>query len=118
MSSSEEVRRGVSQADLNASMADVVYWELIAIAILLGLAKKSWWVFGSTYLGLTVCMVIRPLALLLAGLFTLAWGALGWGIGEKLVQKSGAPLVLALLCGVIAAGIHFSAVEWTHDVSS
>ena len=113
--SSNEVRRGVTQASFNESAAWMVQLEVLAVGALGGLAAQSWWVFGGIFFGAAMCFAFRPLAFLLIALFTAAWTCFGWGVGEA-IGKSGAPTVLAVLCGLISLGAHIGCLQWSRDL--
>jgi hypothetical protein len=114
---SVEVRRGVTQAQVNEVGANLLYLEIFATAVITGLLNRSWWVFGGTLFALLVAAVVRPLAILLAAAYTIFWGSLGFRIGQEIGQD-GAPVVLAALVGFIAATLHWAGIEWTRDMST
>lgn len=115
MSRYKDVRRGVSQAELNEDAANIFYGEIMFIAIIAGIYMKSWWVFGGLLIGMLMMMSFRITAILLCTVLTIAWGIIGWKIGS--IFGNGANWVLSVIAFFLGAGIHYSALEWTEDVN-
>jgi len=47
---------------------------------------------------------------------SIGWGIIGYAIGVAF-DSIGAMVVLSILGFLVGAGLHFSALEWTEDIS-
>lgn len=112
----EQVRKGVSQAEFNSSVAGWVYLEIILASILIGGVMKSWIIFGVLLIGMITMMAFRKSALLLCILFTLYWTYMSSFLFFDLFGLSAA-IVMGLITAMIVGGIHMAAIEWTEDMS-
>ena len=110
-----DVRKGITNAQFNEDNSNILFFEIMILAAIAGIATESWWVFGGTFLGLTASLFIKPLAIVIIVLLSLAWGLAGYGIGT-LFETIEASIVLAILGFVIGLGVHLSALEWAQDV--
>ena len=113
--SSSDVRKGVSQARFNEEQAKLVFVEIGLIAATLGFYYRSWYVFGSTLIGLIAAMSIQKLNIILALGLSVTWGGIGFGMGKFFSNQ--ASYVLCVLGFLLGIGVHFAAIEWTRDVS-
>ncbi len=116
--SHKDTRKGFTQANFNESNSSILYFEILIIAILSGLAFQSWWVFGGVILGLPIMLGFRVLALVLCVLLSLVWGAIGFGIGAVIGGGSMSASIVIGILGILAGlGTHLSALEWTEDIA-
>jgi hypothetical protein len=114
--SSGNVRRGVSQANFNEQFIGLVYFEIFAIAALVGWYQTSWYYFGGALIGLVILLMIPFVNLLLAVAFAVGWGFLGYSIGKLISQD--ASYVIGGILFLSGLGVHMAAIEWTKDVAS
>ncbi len=113
--STRSTRRGITQAHYNHGNSAILFVEIFIISILVGIAFMSWWAFGGALLGLNIVLAIRPLALILCFLLSLAWGGVGVLIGT-LIGNTGAMVVIGILALLAGLGVHLSGLEWMEDL--
>ncbi|GED14887.1 hypothetical protein [Aneurinibacillus migulanus] len=114
--SSEDVRKGITNAKFNQENSNILFGEIVFLAIFLGIWSSSWWVFGGIFLGCIIALLFKPLAFGLCICFGIAWGVIGYVIGAFFIENLGASVVLGiigLLCGL---GANLSALEWAKDI--
>ena len=114
--SSGNVRKGVSQANFNQQFIGLVYFEIFAIAALVGWYQTSWYYFGGALIGLLILLMIPYVNLLLALAFALGWGGAGYLVGKFISQD--ASYVIGVILFLSGLGVHMAAIEWTKDVAS
>jgi hypothetical protein len=114
--SSGDVRKGISQANFNQQFIGIVYFEIFAVAVLIGWYKTSWYYFGGTLIGLLIILMIPYVNLLLALAFALGWGGVGYLIGILFSQD--AAYVIGGILLLSGLGAHLAAIEWTKDITS
>ena len=120
-SSSDDVRKGITEAKLNESQSGLIFMEHLLVSILLGVAchfhfhKWGWWVFGGAYIG-GFCLLLNSF---FARLFSLAcsigWGYLGYLLGMAF-KSFPAAVVLAIIFFLISFGLHLADLQWMQDV--
>lgn len=115
--SSDDVRKGMTNAKFNEEHSGILIAEIFIIAIAAGFMKQSWWVGGGTFAALMIGLQFKVIAVPLLFLLSLVWGAIGYGIGT-LFESPGASWVIgifAFLCGV---GVHMAGLQWMKDIGS
>lgn len=110
----DNVRSAVTKAKFNEQNSGILFFEIAIISIAIGYIYKSWFFFGGSLLGLIICTKIKPLAVLLGFVLSLAWGIIGYFIGKYFSHD--ASIVLGVLAFLIGIGAHMSAFEWVSDV--
>lgn len=113
---SNDVRKGISQSRFNEEQSNVVYAEILLIAIGAGFYYKNWFVFGFTLIGLIVTLLIPYLNIILALVLSILWGFIGYAIGMPF--SSQASYVVGALSFISGLGIHLSAIEWSKDIAN
>jgi 4-hydroxybenzoate polyprenyltransferase len=113
----QSVRKGVTNARFNESSSTILFVEITFVAIFIGMASKSWWAFGAALISLFIAINYKPLALVLAVLLSIAWGAIGAAIGTAF-ESTGAAVVLGVLGFLIGLGTHLSGLEWAQDIGN
>lgn len=111
-STEDAVRRGMTNAKFNDEMSDVLAYEVTAVALGIGYLTKSWWWGGGTFLALLVLAMIPSTGTILCYIFGIAWGAIGYFLGEWLFGNDAAWVIgiIAALCGIganLAGRQHF-----------
>jgi len=114
---SSNVRKGMTNAKFNDQNANILFWEIVILAILAGLLASSWWVFGAMFVGLIAALYVQKLAVILMLAFSLVWGLIGFGVGS-LFDSTAASVVLSVIAFLSGFGIHMSALQWTQDVGA
>jgi len=113
---SSSIRKGITTARLNHKNSNMMFFELAAFALGVGLYTMSWWWGGGCFLGLLVALFIKPIAILLMIVLSAFWGFVGYGVGS-LFDSTGAMVVLAIIFSLCGIGVHFSALKWTDDLA-
>jgi hypothetical protein len=112
-----DVRKGMTNARFNEKNINILSGEIIIVATIAGVMYKSWWVFGVVLLALIIGIVIPRIAIFLAIGFSIAWGIIGYSVGNWF-GSSGASLVLAMIGFLAGLGLHLSAIEWVKDIAT
>jgi hypothetical protein len=86
--------------------------ECLAIAAGLGFWRNSWWVFGIVIVVLMVAQSVKILAIPMAIVFSIAWGAAGFWVAGAALNRTDAQWVAGLFLGVLALSIHFHALNY------
>ncbi len=89
----KQVRKGITNAEFNEDKSNILFFEFVVIAVVVGLITRSWWWGGGLFLGLSTAIFIKPLAIVLVAVLSIGWGAIGYGIGS-LFESTGAAVVL------------------------
>ncbi|GGQ06319.1 hypothetical protein [Shewanella litoralis] len=110
------VRKGISNAKFNEENSKILFGEVALISLFIGLGTQSWWWGGGVFISFLVALQIKPIAIFLMVVLSLAWGGIGYGIGT-LFESTGAMVVLAGLGFFIGLGVHLSGLEWSQDIS-
>lgn len=113
--SSDDVRKGVTQAVFNEQHASIFTTEIAIIAIILGVLTSSWIVFGIMIIGPIFALRTPILAKIMMIVFALAWGAIGFGIGYA-IDSTGAMIVLSIFGLLAGFGTHMSAFQHFNDI--
>jgi len=108
------LRAAINQANENEKNSNTFAFQVLIAAIALGILTSSWWVFGISLVALFICAYIRPLAIIMAVVFSLGWGGIGVGIGS-LFESIPAMIVLGLIGFGIGLGVNLSGVQWFSD---
>nr|WP_287412779.1 zinc ribbon domain-containing protein [Pseudodesulfovibrio sp.] len=111
------VRKGLTNAKFNEERANILYAEVIIIAIIIGFASQSWWIFGASVVALLITLAIPALTMALAILLSLGWAGIGYSIGDAFSDGMGAPLVLCFIGLICGLGTHLAALEWHEDIN-
>ena len=99
--SSNDVRKGMTNAQFNEKQSGILMTEIFIIAVVCGLYFTSWWVFGGVLLVL----------------LSVGWGAVGYGIGS-MFGSTGASIVLGVIGLLAGVGSHLGALQWAKDVGN
>ena len=110
------IRAGNSQSRYNDSAVSFFYFELIVLAIAVGIGMSSWYWGGGVFLGGIIIISIPIINIFFSLLMTSVWGIIGYQIGEEIGQE-GANLVIAIIAGLISLGAHLGAIEWVQDIN-
>ena len=111
-----DVKKGVSQANLNEHLAGMMGVQFIVFAIALGLWAGSWVVFGITFVALVVIMFIKPLQFVASVILGVAWGGLvAYIVGLFLPFQ--AQVVFGVLFAIVGVGYNLGGAEWLNDIS-
>lgn len=113
---SDDVRKGVTQANFNEQIYGIFCAELGIISVALGFFFKSWYVFGLALVGLFIMLQFKRIRLVLFLLLSLCWAITGAFIGEALGGFEGG-MVVGAFAFVIGLGIHLVSMEYLNDLS-
>ncbi len=111
----KQVRKGITNAEFIEDNSNIMFTEFAIIAVIIGLTTRSWWWGGGSFLGMVFAIFIKPLAIVLVVLLSLAWSAVGYIIGA-MFDSTGAMVVLAIIGFLAGLGVHLSAMEWAEDI--
>ncbi|HGA6477148.1 TPA: hypothetical protein ACIS76_000480 [Salmonella enterica subsp. enterica serovar Saintpaul] len=115
--SSQDVRRGITNAHFNEQHSNILFGEVFLIAIVAGLVTKSWWVGGGTLAAFIIGLQFSFIAIPLLFILSLVWGAIGYGIGT-LFESSGASWVIGIFAFLCGLGVHLAGLQWMKDIGS
>lgn len=112
---SSDVRKGVTQAQVNEENSSILIGEILIVAVIIGLYMESWWWFGGSLLGLIGILYVPFLGSFLCIALSAIWGLIGYVVGETFFSQNAAWVlgILAFICGI---GIHFSGKTWANDL--
>ena len=113
---SAHVRKGITNAHINEENAETIYTEILIIAVAIGIYMKSWWWFGGALVGLFILFCIPYIGALLSFVLSLAWGVIGYAIGDGLIGSNAAGWVIGILAFIFGLGVHSSGREWFKDI--
>ena len=116
-STEDAVRRGVTNAKFNDKYSDVLGMEVSIISVAIGFAMKSWWWGGGTFLALFILSFIPSIATIMCYVFGIAWGVLGYFLGDWLVGNDAAWVIGigAALCGI---GANLASKQYLEDIGT
>ena len=112
---SAQVRKGVTNAHFNEENSGVLSVEISIIAIIIGICMQSWWWFGGSLVGLFILLAIPYLGAVLCVVLSLAWGVIGYAIGDWLISNA-AGWVIGILAVISGLAVHFSGRQWMKDL--
>jgi hypothetical protein len=108
----------IERALFNTRQASLFFSELLAIALLVGFAKHSWYWGGGTMAMLIVALAVKPLRILLVLSLCLVWAALAYFIGHEVFHEVPAGVVCSVAVFLLALFCHRAALEWIGDYRS
>jgi hypothetical protein len=91
--------------------ANLFNLELGALAIGMGIWRNSWWVFGVLLIVGYVVQSVKILAIPMALVLSVAWGAGGYWAGS-IFERADAQWVIGIIVGFIALGLHCAALNY------
>lgn len=112
----DDVRVGNTQADWNKENAEALPVQALIIGVLLGIAYKSWWIGGGTFLGLLILLQIPFVGTFICILLSLIYGFIGYTIGTHFFSTS-AGWVIGIFVGLGTLAMNLSSKQWIKDVS-
>ena len=115
--SGNDVRASITQAKFNESNSGCLFGQVFVVAIGLGVASGSWWVFGTALVGLIIALFIKRLAALICVAFALGWGYIGYVIGIEFIESNEAGIVIGILSFLVGLGTNLSGVQWSQDLT-
>ncbi len=114
---SNEVRRGVTQANFNQQYGGILLFEIFVVAIFAGSYFSSWVVGGGIFLGGFVLVAVdHRFAMALGVALGLSWGITGWFIGTMFDDKA-ASFVLAIIFVLMGVGANNASANWLRDLN-
>ncbi|GEM_PF-4630428 len=111
-----DIRGAISQAELNAGSAKVLYGEIVILSLGLGLFTQSFLVFIIVLFVSMIMISFKSFGRILCVFFSLFWGAIGFLIGT--LESTIMAIVLALIAFILSLGVHMSAIQYVDDISS
>lgn len=115
--SASDVRKGFTNARFNEKNSNILFLEILLIAVAAGVEFESWWVFGGTLLALSVALYIRAVAIPFMVILSVFWGLFGYSIGVA-ADSIAASVVLGIIAFLMGIGVHFSALQWAKDIET
>ena len=110
---SGDVRRGITQANINVNDTNIYYAEIFIASILTGILLQSWLIFGIVFVTLAVGINVPIISTLIILIMCIIWGLGGLFIGSLFTQIAG--IVLGGLFFLWSLAVHRSAREYTND---
>lgn len=116
-STEDAVRRGVTNANFNEKVSDILVYEIVAVAFAIGYFTKSWWWGGGTLLALFILSMIPSTGVILCYIFGIAWGVVGYYLGNLLFGNDAAWVIgiFAALCGI---GANLAGRQYYEDIGT
>lgn len=116
-STEDAVRRGVTNAKFNDDFSGILGGEVAAIALAIGIAMKSWWWGGGTFLVLFILSFIPTIATIMCYIFGIAWGVIGYLLGGWLFGNDAAWVIgiFAAICGI---GANLASKQYLDDIGT
>lgn len=112
----DEVRSGIVQEKYHSNNWGILSVEILLLAIGLGMAYRSWYVFGGVFFGLIILFSIPIISGILSILFSISWGFCGWNIG-KMFNSLEASVVLGAISFCFGLAVHSSALVFLSDLT-
>ena len=113
--STGDVRRGITQAKFNEEQADTFYKEVFILSIVAGVFLQSWFVFLGSLIFLFVGIHVPVLGTMIMWGLSIGWGIGGYALGSVFNEE--ASIVLGILAFMAGLGTHYSAKEYSADLS-
>lgn len=113
--STGDVRRGITQAKFNEEQATTFYKEVLVLSIVAGVFLQSWFVFLGALIFLFVGIHVPVLGTMIIWGLSLGWGIGGYALGSIFTEE--ASIVLGILAFIAGLGTHYSAREYSADLS-
>lgn len=113
--STGDVRRGITQAMYNQEQANTFYKEVFILSIVIGVFLQSWFVFLGALIFLFLGIHVPILGTIIIWGLSLGWGIGGFALGS--IFNDDAAIVLGILAFIAGLGTHYSAKEYSADLS-
>ena len=113
--STGDVRRGITQARYNEEQANTFYKEVFILSIIAGVFLQSWFVFLGALIFLFIGIHVPILGTMIIWGLSLAWGVGGYAFGSIFNEE--ASIVLGILAFLAGLATHYSAKEYSADLS-
>lgn len=110
-----DVRRGFTQAKHNEDQASTFYKEVLFLSIVAGVFLQSWFVFLGALVFLFVGIHVPVLSTLIIWGLSIGWGVGGYAFGS--IFSDDASMVLGIIAFMVGLATHYSAKEYTADLS-
>lgn len=116
-----DFRQGATQvqkAAFNAGMVKFVSFEILVIAVSVGLAYKSWtWGLG-LFFGLIAAFNVPAARSILAAAFSAGWGVITYFVMRAVAPtEPAAPIIAAIVAFLLSIAAHSSFFQWQKDFS-
>jgi hypothetical protein len=113
--STGDVRRGITQAKYNEEQATTFYKEVFILSIVAGVFLQSWFVFLGALIFLFVGIHIPILGTMIIWGLSIGWGVGGYALGS--IFSDDASIVLGIMAFIAGLATHYSAKEYSADLS-
>ena len=112
-------RQGATQVEravFNAGMVKLISFEILVLAVAIGVMNKSWtWGLG-LFFGLVAAFNVPQVRSILALGFSIAWSVLAYIVVHALTPtEPAAPFIAAVAALLIALGCHACFFQWQKD---
>lgn len=111
----QDTRAGVTQAKVNNDASSLVFLEILALAIAIGIGTSSWRRGGGILLGGLPALSIPVPNIIFYLTMTATWPLVSYHIGSA-VGQIGANYAIAAIAGLTSFGAHLAAIEWLEDM--
>jgi len=115
--SSGNVRKGITQAKFNEDAVNIIFAEIAILSIAAGIYYQSWYVGGILFVGLLVGFKIKPLAIVLACVFSISWAYGTILIVQIFTDSTAALVVLGGIALLATGGAHMGGIEYVDDLT-
>lgn len=116
----KNIRKGINQAYDNYHCSNAYFAQIIVVAILVGLLAGSWGAFSLAFLIPMALMylaglhpILRSCNIAFCVVYTLGWGALGFGFGWELSPVTG--VVFGIIGLAMGVGVNMGTYQYLHD---
>jgi hypothetical protein len=112
----DEHRAAVTQSHLSQDLSGPFMFQILIVAIVAGVYKESWLVFGGAFLGLMLVLMIPVIGKIVGLALAGAFGGIGYILGnEWWGQEAG--YVVGGLFFMISLGASFGGIDYMNDIS-
>jgi len=112
----EEQRAAVSQSNLSQDLSGPFMFQILLVAIAIGVYKESWLVFGGIFLGLMLVLMIPVIGKIVGVALACAFGAIGYTLGtDWWGQEAG--YVVGAFFFIVSIAASLGGIEYMNDIS-
>lgn len=113
----DDVRIANTQADWNKENSGALPIQAFVIGILLGIAYKSWWIGGGTFIGLLILLQIPYIGTFVCIILSLIYAFIGYTLGTTFFSTN-AGWVIGIFVGLSTLAMNLSSKQWIKDLSN
>lgn len=111
----DDVRIANTQAEWNKENSNALPIQIIIIAIVIGIATKSWWIGAGVFMGVGFLLFIPYVGQLVCAILALLYAYIAYLLGSHFFSND-AGWVIAIFVGLGTLATNLSSRQWFNDI--